>query len=204
VDDIAAITSRIARNLARLRGARGFTFDRLAKKSGVSKGMLVQIEQGKTNPSIATLCRIANSLGITISRMVEDAQGPAARLVRAAEAIELWRGRKGGTGKLILGFDAPALTEIWDWDILPGESYDGPAHPAGTREVLYVREGELTLSAGGIQQKARASDTLTFQADHPHRYANESSTRLRFLMVVTEPSSVAGPKARRARGPKAA
>jgi transcriptional regulator with XRE-family HTH domain len=199
MDDIAAINSRVARNLSLARGARGLTFDQLAKKSGVSKGMLVQIEQGRTNPSVATLCRIANALGVTVSRFVEGSDEPAARLIPASEAIELWQGRKGSTGKLLVGFDSPSLLEVWGWDLVPGEWYDGIAHPTGTREVLYVQEGELTLSADGALHKATASDILMFQADRPHRYANDGAARLRFLMVVTEPSLVPARRSRRAR-----
>jgi transcriptional regulator with XRE-family HTH domain len=197
MDNIAAINARIARSLNQVRGARGLTFDQLARKSGVSKGMLVQIEQGRTNPSVATLCRIANALGVTVSRFVEAADEPPARIIPANEAIELWRGKRGSSGKLLVGFDTPSLLEVWGWDLVPGEFYDGVAHPAGTREVLYVQEGELTLSADGVQHKAVATDALMFQADRPHRYANEGSKRLRFLMVVTEPPLVTGTRSRR-------
>lgn len=187
MDDIAVLTSRIARSLNQVRASRGLTFDQLARKSGVSKGMLVQIEQGRTNPSIATLCRIANALGVTVSRFVEAGEEPPARLIPASEAIELWQGRRGSRGKLLVGFETPSLLEVWDWDLAPGESYEGLAHPAGTREVLHVQEGELVLTADGTQHRAGATDTLMFQADRPHRYTNEGSKRLRFLMVVTEP-----------------
>jgi transcriptional regulator with XRE-family HTH domain len=199
MDDIAVVNNRIARNLSQVRAARGLTFDQLAKKSAVSKGMLVQIEQGRTNPSIATLCRIANALGVTVSRFVEGSEEPTARLIPASEAIELWQGRRGSSGKLLVGFETPSLMEVWDWDLVPGEWYDGVAHPSGTREVLYVQEGELTLSTDGTQHKAVATDVLMFQADRPHRYANEGTKRLRFLMVVTEPASTTGARGRRSR-----
>jgi transcriptional regulator with XRE-family HTH domain len=200
MDDIAVLNSRIARSLNQVRASRGLTFDQLARKSGVSKGMLVQIEQGRTNPSIATLCRIANALGVTVSRFVEAGEEPPARLIPASEAIELWQGRRGSRGKLLVGFETPSLLEVWDWDLAPGESYEGLAHPAGTREVLHVQEGELVLTADGAQHRARATDTLMFQADRPHRYTNEGSKRLRFLMVVTEPPLAPG----RNRRPKTA
>lgn len=199
MDDIAAINNRIARNLNQARASRGLTFDQLAKKSGVSKGMLVQIEQGRTNPSVATLCRIANALGVTVSRFVEGSEEPTARLIHADEAIELWQGRRGSSGKLLVGFDTPSLMEVWGWDLVAGEWYDGVAHPTGTREVLYIQEGVLTLSTDGAEHKASASDVLMFQADRPHRYANDGKARLRFLMVVTEPSLAAGLRARRRR-----
>ena len=199
MDDIATINGRIARSLRNIRGSRDLTLDQLARNSGVSKGMLVQIEQGRTNPSVATLCRIANALGVTLSRFVEVPEEPTARLIPASEAITLWKGRKGSSGKLVVGFDMPSLMEVWDWDLVSGEWYDGIAHPTGTREILYILEGELTLSAGGVQHTAAVTDVLVFQADRPHRYANESTSRLRFLMVVAESSLGAGMGNRRRR-----
>ncbi len=55
-----------------------------------------------------------------------------------------------------------------------------------------MQEGEIVLTTDGVQHKASATDTLMFQADRPHRYANEGSKRLRFLMVVTEPPLASG------------
>src|SRR5262249_60524288 len=46
------------------RNSRGWTLDQLAERSGVSRRMLVSIEQGSANPSIATLLLISDALGI--------------------------------------------------------------------------------------------------------------------------------------------
>ena len=199
LDDLAAINGRIARSLRQIRGARDLTLDQLAKNAGVSKAMLVQIEQARTNPSIATLCRIANALGVTVSRFVENAEEPAVRLIRSSDAVALWRGSMGGAGKLFVGLDTPSLLEVWHWTLGSGEGHDGIAHPAGTREVLYILEGELTLSAGSTRYRAAATDVLVFQADRPHRYANESASGLRFLMAVAEPSPRTDDRRRRSR-----
>ena len=199
LDDLAAINGRIARSLRQIRGARDLTLDQLAKNAGVSKAMLVQIEQARTNPSIATLCRIANALGVTVSRFVENAEEPAVRLIPSSDADALWKGSRGGAGKLFVGLDTPSLLEVWHWALGPGEGHDGIAHPAGTHEVLYILEGELTLSAGSTRYRAAATDVLVFQADRPHRYANESASGLRFLMAVAEPSPRTDDRRRRSR-----
>ena len=73
-------------------------FVAVAKLSGVSKGMLVQIEQGKTNPSIGTLCKIANALGVAVSKFIETSEAPAVRLISPEEATQLWTGRNGSAG----------------------------------------------------------------------------------------------------------
>src|ERR1051325_9685201 len=112
MDDIAVLNSRIARSLNQVRASRGLTFDQLARKSGVSKGMLVQIEQGRTNPSIATLCRIANALGVAVARFVEVGEAATVRLVKAAEAPVLWQGGGASLARLLVGSDAPDCVEL--------------------------------------------------------------------------------------------
>ena len=53
------------------RNGRGWTLDQLAERSGVSRRMLVSIEQGSANPSIATLLLISDALGIGLPALVD-------------------------------------------------------------------------------------------------------------------------------------
>jgi transcriptional regulator with XRE-family HTH domain len=186
--DPNAIAAAIARNVHALRTRRSWTLDALATRSGVSKGMLVQIEQARTNPSIATLCRIADALGVSVPRLVEVDESPPVRIVRAADAAELWHGLPGSLATVLIGAEGPDQTEMWDWRIAPGDGYDGTAHPPGTREILYVLGGTLTLVLGAESHVAARGDTLLFRADRPHRYTNAGKAALRFVMVVIEPA----------------
>ncbi|MGH3178715.1 MAG: helix-turn-helix domain-containing protein, partial [Streptosporangiaceae bacterium] len=53
------------------RAGRGWTLYQLAERSGVSRRMLVSIEQGSANPSIATLLLISDALGIGLPALVD-------------------------------------------------------------------------------------------------------------------------------------
>jgi transcriptional regulator with XRE-family HTH domain len=186
-NDPGAVAAAVARNVRALRSGRGFTLDQLATRSGLSKGMLVQLERGGTNPSIATLCRAANALGVTVPRLVEVAETPAARIVRAEEAVTLWRGRRGSTARLLAGLDGPELVELWEWRLGPRDAYRGEPHPAGSHEMLHVLDGVLTLQVDQARHQARRGETLVFRADRPHGYTNDGRSALRFVMVVLEP-----------------
>ena len=188
LNDPDAVGAAVARNLVDLRRRRGLSLEQLAQQSGVSKGMLVQIEQGRTNPSIATLCRVANALGVAVARFVEVGEAPTVRLVRAAEAPVLWRGADDGFARLLVGSDAPDCVELWEWRIAPGDAFAGEAHPAGTRELLHVLEGDLDLEIGQGRQRVGTGDSVIFRADRPHRYANAGAALLRLIMVVAEPT----------------
>src|SRR5258706_14585950 len=92
LNDPGEVGAAVARNLADFRRRRGLSLEQLAQRSGVSKGMLVQIEQGRTNPSIATLCRVANALGVAVAPFVGVGEAPTVRLARARQAPGPWRG----------------------------------------------------------------------------------------------------------------
>lgn len=185
--DPQTVTAAIARNVRGHRARHGWTLDALASRAGLSKGMLVQVEQARTNPSIATLCRLADALGVPLARLVDVAEAPAVRLVRAEEAVRLWRSAAGSVATLLVGAEGTEQLELWDWRLAPGDAYDGEAHPTGSRELLTVLEGTLALGVGPERVTAEPGDAVVFAADRAHRYANAGDRPLRFLLVVSEP-----------------
>ncbi|WP_327589269.1 XRE family transcriptional regulator [Nonomuraea sp. NBC_00507] len=185
MEDPELINQAIANNVRFQRSHRGLTLDQLAARSGVSRGMLVQVEQGRTNPSVSTLTRIASALGVTVARLVEVADVPMVRIVDKADVVTF---RQGDVqARLLVGADTPMILELWDWRLAPGEHHDGDPHPPGTREMLTVLEGELTLSVYGRSHVIGKDDAVLFTADRPHRYANQGEEELRLIMVVAEP-----------------
>jgi transcriptional regulator with XRE-family HTH domain len=185
VEDPDLINQAIANNVRAQRSHRGLTLDALAARSGVSRGMLVQVEQGRTNPSVSTLTRIASALGVTVARLVEVADVPTVRIVSKADVVTFDQGDV--QARLLVGADVPMIMELWDWRLAPGEHHDGDAHPPGTREMLTVLDGELTLTVYGKSYVIGKDDAVLFTADRPHRYANGGEEDLRFVMVVAEP-----------------
>ncbi|SDK16364.1 Helix-turn-helix [Nonomuraea jiangxiensis] len=185
MEDPDLINQAIATNVRAHRAHRGLTLDALAARSGVSRGMLVQVEQGRTNPSVSTLTRIASALGVTVARLVEVSDVPVVRVVSKADVVTFHQGDV--QARLLVGADMPLILELWDWRLAPGEHHDGDAHPAGTREMVTVLAGELTLTVYGRAYTVGQDDAALFTADRPHRYANLGSEDLRFVMVVAEP-----------------
>lgn len=186
-DDMGAV---IARRVRAARTARGWSLDVLAGHAGVSKGMLVQIEQGRSNPSIATLVRVANALGVGVPKLLEAATPASVRVARVADASALWEGPDGGAARLLGGFpdrrSGEDLAEIWRWSLAPGEAYDAEAHQAGTREALYVTVGSLIVEIDGEAHRVEAEEVLFFRAERSHRYVNAGDRAAEFVMLVLE------------------
>lgn len=177
----------IARHVKGLRQGRRWSLDELASRSGVSKGMLVQIEGARTNPSIGTLCRIAESFGVSIGRLLESEPEPVVKIVGADEPPVLWRGGTGGTGRLLRGVNDPAFVEVWQWRLPPGETHDSSDHSSGTRELIHLHEGSLVVTVDGNDHTVGPGETIDFRADRPHAYRNAADVEAVLTMVVVMP-----------------
>lgn len=184
-------TRRLANSIgARVRQERlslQWTLDQLADHAGISRRMLVNVEQGAANPSVGTLLRLSDSLGVGLPALVEPPPLKAVKITRRGEGAVLWAGKHGGRGVLLGGTRSPNVIELWDWSLKPGESHDSDAHVTGTEELLQVLEGELTVRVGAETHVLGESDALCFPGDEPHAYENNSNAPLRFTLTVFEP-----------------
>jgi quercetin dioxygenase-like cupin family protein len=151
--------------------------------------MLVSIEQGSANPSIATLLRIGDALGMGLPALVDMDRSSRLRVTRAGDAPVLWQGKRGGRAVLVAGTQPPDVTELWDWTLGPGESHSSETHMAGTRELLLVLDGQLELRVGERAEVLATGDSASFAGDLAHAYVNAGPARItRFALTVFEPA----------------
>lgn len=169
------------------RQVRQWTLDQLAEVAGVSRRMLVNVEQGAVNPSVGTLLRISDALGVGLPELVEPPAVPALRVTRRGEGALLWSGDAGGRGVLVAGTEPPDVVELWDWSLEPGERHGSEEHAPGTRELLQVHQGALVVGVGAEVVSLRVGDALAFAGDVPHSYANDGKRSARFSLCVLEP-----------------
>jgi transcriptional regulator with XRE-family HTH domain len=185
VPEPEVVNAALGRNVRTHRTRLAWTLEDLATRSGVSKGMLSQVEQARTNPSVATVCRLATALGVSVASLVEAPEAPSARVVRAEQAVTLWTGgHKGSAARLMVGSGTSQQVELWDVRMVPGDGFGSEGHPSGTRELLLVIEGELTLELDGVPHRVGPGDAIAFVADRPHAYRNLGDSPLRYSLSV--------------------
>ena len=184
--ELVAVNEQIGARIRQHRTARGWTLDDLADRSGVSRRMLITIEHGEGNPSIATLLRISDALGVGLPVLVDVERPSALTLTAAGQAPVLWRGPLGGQALLVAGTEPPDVVELWHWTLKPGEEHATEPHSAGTRELLLVLEGEVELRVGERTERLGVGDSASFAGDVPHGYAAAGST-VRFALTVFQP-----------------
>ena len=185
--DVPDVTAAVARTLQALRADRGWSLDQLAARSGVSKGVLVALEQGRSNPNLATLARIGDAFGVPVTQLVDVGGEPAVRISRPDASRVLWHGPSGGTGTIIGATDPPWAVELWHWEVMPGETFGDDAHAPATREMAWVQSGTLTLTVAGEPHTVSSGQCARFPGSRPHRYSNEGEQPVRLTMVVVIP-----------------
>lgn len=181
------LASAVAANTRRLRTARGWSLDAFAARSGVSKGMLVQLEQARTNPSLSTLCRVAEALSVTVAALIETTAASPVKVVADGEGTTLWTGELGGSAQLLMGCDEREHVELWRWELAPGDVHESdPGHADGTLELVHLLDGELTLVVDGETHPVPAGGSASYWADRPHAYRNGGDRPCRFIMVILQ------------------
>ncbi|MDT0316880.1 helix-turn-helix domain-containing protein [Streptomyces millisiae] len=181
------LSQSLARNLRRLRTERGLTLDALAARAGVSRGMLIQIEQARTNPSVGTVVKVGDALGVSITTLLDFDQAPKVRLVPAEQAVRLWSTAAGSHSTLLAGTEAPGPLELWEWRLMPGESSASDPHPIGTSELLHVTAGVLTLRLDGVDHEVPAGASASFESHVAHAYRNDGTEPVEMTMAVSVP-----------------
>lgn len=149
--------------------------------------MVVNVEQGVVNPSVGTLLRLSDALGVGLPSLVEIPRPRPLKVTRQAEGVALWTSKAGGRGVLVAGTEPPDVVELWDWTLGPGDRYASDAHSAGTRELVQVQQGRLELEVGDESVVLEPGDAVAFSGDASHTYANPGRRSTRFSLVVYEP-----------------
>jgi transcriptional regulator with XRE-family HTH domain len=184
--DPSALRTALSRNVKNLRRAQDLTLESLATRAHISRGMLLQVEQGRTNPSLATLCRLANALNSSLAELLEVGPAPVVRVVRRADQVVLWKGDQGGEGHLLAASESPNPLEFWDFRLAPGESFAAESQPRGAVEMIHVHTGSLTMRVEDELVDAAAGDTVVFHPDRPHEYRNPGTDWLHLTIANVE------------------
>lgn len=184
--DASAINATLSRYIKQYRRQKRLSLDELSRLTGVSKGMLVDIEACRANPSIGLLCRLASAIGVSVADVVNIANKPSIHLIVAEDIPQLWSGEHGGSAKLVAGTSGPDMIELWQWTIYPEEIFNAEPHSQGTNELLHVTQGSLLLTIGEDKVVIKQGCSAIARTDVPHSYASSENSPVEFTMTVFE------------------
>ncbi|MFE2431608.1 helix-turn-helix domain-containing protein [Streptomyces sp. NPDC059373] len=185
--ETATALRTLAHNVRTARNRAGLSLDELSRRAQVSKGALVGLEKAQGNPNFATLVRLADTLGVSVSALMEGSPEGRVRVVTADAVAPLWAGAQGSEARLMLTTSGPAPVEVWRWKLEPGEEYPSHPHQAGVVETVSVTSGRMTLVVDGTEHTLEAGQTATFDGDAPHTYRGAGNETCHLIMTVHLP-----------------
>jgi transcriptional regulator with XRE-family HTH domain len=177
----------LAHNVRTARNRAGLSLDELSRRAQVSKGALVGLEKAQGNPNFGTLVRLADTLGVSVSALMEGSPEGRVRVVTADAVAPLWTGAQGSEARLMLTTSGPAPVEVWRWQLEPGEEYPSHPHQAGVVETVSVTSGRMTLVVDGTEHIVESGQTATFDGDAPHTYRGSGTGTCHLIMTVHLP-----------------
>src|SRR6476659_1100171 len=136
-----------------LRDAMGLSLRDLAERSGVSAGMLSQVERGETSPTLAVAAKIAAGLELTLSQLLRLDEGEHVAVSRAGRRRLLERGghRFEELTPPLPGQRADVSMHSLEAGATTGGRDDPPMHEPGSRETAVVLSGTLVLVIEGTR-----------------------------------------------------
>lgn len=182
--EVHTIAEHIASTVKQLRNKQGWSLDRTAAETGVSKAMLGQIERGESSPTVSTLWKIASGFRVSFSTLF-DSQKPVQGELRRDSGESVWGDDSAGMqARLIFPYDPLLGFEMFMIELAPGAISESAPHAEGVVEHIVVVEGEMELRIDDRWQTLKVGEGLRFFADRPHAMRNATATRLRFHDVI--------------------
>ncbi len=149
-------------NARSLRQKRKLTLDQLAEVTGLSKGHLSRFERGEASLSVASLMRLAQALGTSVSFLLgEDVDQNAIHLVRVKDrkTSDLAAEDGGYRFSLLSRSDQPHDMEVFTVELTAGASVSGKVSHAG-KEGFFVVSGEVDVEVADKIFRLRQGDYL--------------------------------------------
>lgn len=185
---------RIGRRLRWMRKEKSLTVTALAKASGVSVGMISQIERGLSNPSIGTLERLRTMLDVPLTAFFDD-HGPMGitsqteNRVRRAHQRPFFQVGANGISKELLSPSGDHDLQFMVINIPPHTCSHEVMIGRGEKAGL-VLEGRLNLIIAGESITLGVGDSFQFDSHKTHGVANDFDKSARVLWIMhTRPQS---------------
>ena len=165
-------TPKVGARVRSLRRERGLTIEQLAAATGLTKGFISQLERDRTAPSLSSIARICDALGVRLSHIFEAEPAPA--LVRRQDATAL---AALTTRSHLLSSREESRFQAIESEVAPGAGAGDELNSLpGEVEFVYVLEGSLELRVSEETHVLEAGDALTYQLAKPHTWRNASET----------------------------
>jgi len=190
------LSYHIAERVRKLRVAQALSLEALADKSGVSRSMISLIERGESSPTAVVLEKLATALSVTLHSLfvapADEAEPPSGPLARRADQPQWQDAASGYLRRNVSPSDALQPMQIVEVHFPPGGrvAFENGAIHSGVYQQLWLLEGAIDITLGGVRHRLHEGDCLAMQLDRPTMFHNPTRKPARYALVIaSEPQS---------------
>ena len=170
-----------------IREMYGLSQRALAKKAGVTNGMISMIEQNRNSPSLATLKKILEAIPISFADFFStELDGNQQIVFRANELVEI--GSSGFSFKQVGRNLQNKSMQILHETIVPGADSGEDMLRHDSEEGGVVTRGLLELTVGGDTYVLGPGDAYYFDSRIPHRFRNIGEEVVEMVSACSPPT----------------
>lgn len=185
-DAVEKIVSRVGQKLLALRSEQGMSLQQLSAKSDVSGPAIHKIERSDMVPTITTLLKLSNALGVSVNYFIEgDDDLPEPVLyTKGDDRSIVFTPHKGLHLEGITGPYQQFRTAAAMAVMKPGASSGRKLLRHSGEELVHVLSGEVEFQVGKAEYRLTAGDSLHFSGELPHKWKNISDTDAELVWVA--------------------
>jgi transcriptional regulator with XRE-family HTH domain len=169
--------------LRRLRISRHLSVRTLAGQLGFSPSFISQVERGQASPSIASLERIAETLGVGLRDLFTEPDARSAFFVKTEDRPAITSEWSKARIEALTLSHAPVPIDAILVHLLPGGASGKLLHSTPSHRFAFIWKGSVVLNVGQAEYVLKSGDAITLPAGVLHRWTNRSRRPVRIVVV---------------------
>ena len=161
------LVAQVATALRRERHRTGLSLTEVARRAGIAKSTLSQLESGTGNPSLETLWAICVALDVPFSRLL-DPPRPRTQVIRAADGPTGAAAQADYQATLLAAVPPGVRCDVYRIAAEPGHARASQPHSPGVVEHVVISAGRALVGATGEVAELGPGDYIRYPADVPH------------------------------------
>ena len=157
----------IAFSLRRERERAGLSLSELAKRAGIAKSTLSQLESASGNPSVETLWALSVALDVPFARLIEPVR-PKVQIVRKGEGPAVFSERANYVATVLSACPPNARRDLYLITAEPGSIRESEPHMPGVVEHVVLCSGRARLGLTDDPVEVNPGDYIAYPGDLPH------------------------------------
>jgi transcriptional regulator with XRE-family HTH domain len=179
-----AASVNVASSLRELREARSMSMRALATKSGLSANALSMIERGRTSPSVGTLYKLADALGVTITAFF-GVESERKKIIFLKSDERPHMSFAHGVFEALGGEQFSGRVEPFMLTLESGAASGSHNVVHTGHEFVFCLRGQLEYYVEKQAFLLSAGDSLLFESKMTHRWRNHSRNVTTALIIIS-------------------